>query len=254
MKFDMHCHTAEGSPDAVVPIVEVIDRLKSKGYHGMVVTDHNSYKGYNSLKDKIEDFVVIKGIEYDTMEGAHMLIILPSNVDNEIFTLRGMRLEDTIKIVHVLGGIIGPAHPFDYYKMGMGNNPLWIKQFEIYNQLDFIEAFNACGREIGNILANKLADYLDKPKFGGSDSHRVRSIGKGYTIFKEEIKNADDLIRVIKEGNSSTTEVGGNIDYNAMINKHKILFRIGAMCYSIVNTYLSKKYEKRNMQFQEVLE
>ena len=27
--------------------------------------------------------------------------------------------------------------------------------------------------EIGNILANKLADYLDKPKFGGSDSHRV---------------------------------------------------------------------------------
>ena len=33
VRFDMHCHTAEGSPDAKVKILDYIDLLKQRGFH-----------------------------------------------------------------------------------------------------------------------------------------------------------------------------------------------------------------------------
>ena len=46
MKFDMHCHTKAGSIDAKVPLERYIEILKEKGFGGMLVTDHDSYRGY----------------------------------------------------------------------------------------------------------------------------------------------------------------------------------------------------------------
>lgn len=71
MKIDMHCHVKEGSVDSRVSLEEYIQILKEKGFQGMVVTDHNTYNGYRQwkyvLKEKYQDdFVVLKGIEYDT--------------------------------------------------------------------------------------------------------------------------------------------------------------------------------------------
>ena len=37
MKFDMHCHTKEGSMDGKVMIEEYIRTLKRKGFGGMLV-------------------------------------------------------------------------------------------------------------------------------------------------------------------------------------------------------------------------
>lgn len=71
VRFDMHCHTAEGSPDAKVKILDYIDLLKQRGFHGMLVTDHDSYSGYKAYlrqKDKVKDFTVLRGIEYDTFD------------------------------------------------------------------------------------------------------------------------------------------------------------------------------------------
>ena len=46
----MHCHTKEGSLDGKVPIEEFAAVLKSKGFDGMLVSDHDSYKGYRAWK------------------------------------------------------------------------------------------------------------------------------------------------------------------------------------------------------------
>ena len=45
VKFDMHCHTAEGSVDAKISIDDYINILRKKGFGGMLVTDHDSYGG-----------------------------------------------------------------------------------------------------------------------------------------------------------------------------------------------------------------
>ncbi len=96
MKIDMHCHTKEGSLDGKVPIEEYIEKLKSEGFGGMLVTDHNSYHGYRHWKKYIKgkrhtDFLVLKGIEYDTFGAGHMLVIMPETIKLRILELRGCR-------------------------------------------------------------------------------------------------------------------------------------------------------------------
>lgn len=254
MLFDLHCHTLEGSPDANIPIVDVIELLREKGYNGMLVTDHNSYKGINSINiTDVKDFTVLRGVEYDTKDGGHVIIVLPTGMDYEIFTLRGMFLEDVIKVVHALGGILGPAHPFDYYKLGLCNNPRWLSRIDLIKQLDFIEGFNACGREYGNILAEQLAVYLDKPCFGGSDSYRLDSVGLGCTKFNEEIKSEDDLIRVIKQGNKLTTLVYGEIYENSVLNKHKIITNAGSKGCRFLTESVSFISKRKHRMIKEAL-
>ena len=105
VRFDMHCHTAEGSPDAKVKIVDYTQLLKQRGFHGMLVTDHDSYNGYRaylSQKEKVKDFIVLRGIEYDTFDYGHFLIVLPSDTPEEVYELfehRGMALIRVIWLV-----------------------------------------------------------------------------------------------------------------------------------------------------------
>ena len=98
MKFDMHCHTKEGSMDGKVPIDDFIAELIRKGFDGMLVSDHNSYNGYRAWKrnikdQKYKDFVVLKGIEYDTIDAGHILVIMPENVKLKILELRGLPVQ-----------------------------------------------------------------------------------------------------------------------------------------------------------------
>ena len=85
MKLDMHCHVKEGSIDSKVSLDEYITILKEKGFDGMLITDHDTYKGYRhwkyQMKGKVhEDFVVLKGIEYDTCDAGHIICIMPEGV------------------------------------------------------------------------------------------------------------------------------------------------------------------------------
>ena len=114
-KFDMHCHTKEGSLDGKVKIERFIEILMEKGYQGMLVTDHNSYNGYRCFKrtiqgKKFQDFVVLKGIEaHDTIDAGHILVIMPETVKLPILELRGLPVQFLIDIVHRHGGILGPG-------------------------------------------------------------------------------------------------------------------------------------------------
>ena len=73
MKLDMHCHVKEGSIDSKVSVDEYITKLKEEGFDGMLITDHDTYEGYRHWKNEMlgkvhQDFVVLKGIEYDTSD------------------------------------------------------------------------------------------------------------------------------------------------------------------------------------------
>lgn len=73
MRFDMHCHTKEGSLDGKIKLTQYVHILKKKGYQGMLISDHNSYHAYRyyeKYKDKpiFRNFTVLKGIEYDTID------------------------------------------------------------------------------------------------------------------------------------------------------------------------------------------
>ena len=210
MKLDMHCHTKEGSPDCKLELLENIELLKQKGYHGMLITDHDSYKAYRyykRLRQKPQDFVVLKGIEYDTIDAGHMLIIMPVGVKLPILELRGLPVLLLIEIVHRYGGIIGPAHPCGEKFLSIRNTLRGKLSRTIYRKFDFIEGYNACVDADSNMRAMRLASEYDLPCFGGSDSHKAACVGFGYTILQEHITTENDLIAYIRAGKS--TVIGG---------------------------------------------
>lgn len=203
MRFDMHCHSKEGSVDGKVPLEEFISILKEKGYDGMLISDHNSYKGYRwwekHLKDrKFQDFVVLKGIEYDTIDAGHMLVIMPENVNLKILELRGLPIQLLIEIVHKNGGILGPAHPFGEKYLSIMNTRRRKNQLAVMDKFDFLEGFNACESVQSNKNASALAKQFEKPQIGGSDAHRADCVGLGFTDFGCKIYSESDAIRCIR--------------------------------------------------------
>ncbi len=216
MKIDMHCHVKEGSPDSKISLDEYITILKANGYEGIVITDHDTYDGYrhwkNNMKGKVhDDFVVLKGIEYDTSDGGHILIIMPQGVKMRLLELKGMPVAALIDFVHRHGGVLGPAHPCGEAYMSFANTKRYYKNPELMKRFDFVEVFNACEPLESNEKAAKLAFKYGKPGIGGSDAHNPNSAGMAYTKFPERVTCETDLIELIRK--KANFEVGG-ILYN----------------------------------------
>lgn len=213
MKFDMHCHVKEGSIDSKVSLDEYITILKEHGFGGMLVTDHDTYKGYRhwkyDMKGKThQDFVVLKGIEYDTRDAGHILIIMPEGVKMRLLELRGLQVSVLIDFVHRHGGILGPAHPCGEKYLSFAKSKRYFGSPEIIKRFDFIEVFNACESEHSNAGAAKLAEKYRKPGVGGSDAHKPDCVGLAYTDFPEEITCETDLISQIRR--KVPLEAGGS--------------------------------------------
>lgn len=214
MKIDMHCHVKEGSIDSKVGLDEYITKLKEHGFEGMLITDHDTYKGYRHwkyhMKGKVhEDFVVLKGIEYDTCDAGHIICIMPEGVKMRLLELRGLPVNALIDFVHRHGGILGPAHPCGEKYLSFTNTKKFYKSPEIIKRFDFIEAFNACEPEESNREAMKLTIKYKKPGIGGSDAHKLDCVSLAYTELPERITCETELISLIRR--KAPIGVGGTI-------------------------------------------
>lgn len=214
MKIDMHCHVKEGSIDSKISVDEYITALKSKGFQGMVITDHNTYKGYrywkNHLKGKVHtDFVVLKGIEYDTRDAGHILVIMPEGVKMRILEMRGLPVSVLIDLVHRNGGVLGPAHPCGEKYLSITNTKRFYTNPEVMKRFDFVEAYNCCESAASNAGALKLAEKYGKVTIGGSDSHRIGCVGRAYTILPEPVTCETELISMIHK--KTKFETGGTL-------------------------------------------
>ena len=214
MKFDMHCHTKEGSLDGKIPIEEYAAALRRKGYDGMMVSDHDSYKGYRAWKKahpdaREDDFLVLKGVEYDTIDAGHILVIMPEGVKLKILELRGLPVLFLIEIVHKNGGILGPAHPCGEKYLSITNTRKHRSQLAVMDKFDFLEGFNACESHESNARAMEIAQRYQKPVFGGSDAHKMDCVGLGFTEFSGKITCESDLIRLMKEKGKEACVCGG---------------------------------------------
>lgn len=202
MRFDMHCHTREGSLDGKIKLAHYVHILKKKGYQGMLISDHNSYHAYRyyeKYKDKpiFQNFTVLKGIEYDTIDAGHFLVIMPEHCSLSILELRGLSVTVLIEIVHFFGGILGPAHPYGEKYLSLCRTRRFRQKPYIAKSFDFIEAFNACEKPSSNAAAARLARRLHLPGLGGSDAHRPACVGFGFTDLPDTILTESDLIRYI---------------------------------------------------------
>ena len=229
MKFDMHCHTKAGSIDAKVPLDRYMEVLKEKGFDGMLVTDHDSYRGYRrwflsggARRAAEKNFTVLCGIEYDTRDAGHFIVIMPGGIMPPILRARGMSVERLITLVHMLGGVLGPAHPFGTRSA----SAMFFKKFkinpELMEKMDFVEGFNTCESRDANMLARELAAKYGKPCLGGSDSHEERYIGMAYTDIEGKISGNNDIIHASHQGRIK--DFGGQEREQTAKARHKEAF------------------------------
>jgi predicted metal-dependent phosphoesterase TrpH len=264
LKFDMHCHTKEGSLDAKISVVEHARELKEKGYDGMLVTDHDSYRAYrkwiqNDWAKEVPGFLVLRGIEYDTIDAGHILCILPEGMDLRLMERKGLPVSILIDFVHYHGGICGPAHPYGQKYVSFINTMKQHKQLQMIKRFDFLEGFNACETEESNQKAQFLAETYHLPTTGGSDAHRSSSVGHGYTLIPGPIRNNDDLIEAILE-RGEEIKCGGTYYHrtvkqtlgplgNALNNSFWLYNRIGGLWRKP-----SRNREMRKLYLNEILQ
>lgn len=241
MKFDLHCHTLEGSLDGKIPITEYVQLLKEKGFHGMLVTDHNSYNGFREYRDHaketIKDFVVLKGIEYDTIDAGHILIVMPENIKLKLLECRGLPVRILQDIVHLHGGILGPAHPCGERHLSITQTRVYKKHPEIMKKFDFLEGYNSCESSESNKNALELAKKYQLPTFGGSDSHHPNCVGTAYTQIPETVTKESDLISCVKRG--LTFAPGGGYYTGTVKKKLGILNHILVESFWFYNRFAS---------------
>nr|WP_300869971.1 CehA/McbA family metallohydrolase [uncultured Acetatifactor sp.] len=255
MRFDMHCHTKEGSLDGKIHLADYVALLKEKGYQGMLITDHNSYQAYRYYKKHKEDpafqdFTILKGIEYDTIDAGHVLVIMPEYRKLPILELRGLPVSILIEIVHFFGGILGPAHPCGEKYLSLCNTRRYRKNPRILKEFDFMEVFNACEPPTANEAAAELAQRSRLPGFGGSDAHKHDCVGSAYTEVPDGIVTESDLIRYIRD--KKPVSCGGSYYHGTTRERIGSLNNILVYSFWFYNKAAGlRRYHKRRLAFKD---
>lgn len=136
---EFHSHTNHS--DAKFTVSELHLAADNFGYDGLILTDHNSFSGFQELSRlaKESGLTVLSGIEWTTYFG-HMLVIGA----DEIIDWREATpdtIDHWISKIKSVNGLIGIAHPFDI------GSPIctgchWDFNVQDWSQVDFIEIFN----------------------------------------------------------------------------------------------------------------
>ena len=191
MKFDLHVHSAysedaEGKPEEIIRVLEKTD------IDGLAFMDHNSIGGYERAKEIDTDLIIVPAMEVSTEKG-HVMAL---GLQEEIGRMDSVR--DAVDVIEDHGALPIAAHPFRFWS-GIG------KEETLKNHWAAIEGMNGRSWEHRNIQARKLAEKMDLPVIGGSDSHRFKTLGKAYTVM-EDVATWQDVLDKIERGD---TDVGG---------------------------------------------
>lgn len=191
MKFDLHIHSCYSGDSDSAP-EDIVRIAKDRDLDGLAILDHNTLRGYRKAVKSSLDLIVVPGIEVSTPDG-HVLAI---GIQEEIG--RRPSISEALDAIKDHGALAIAAHPYRFAS-GIGEKKI------LKYSWDGIEGLNGRGWTVRNRQARSLAERLDLPVTGGSDSHRLKTVGKAYTIL-DEVANWEDVVQKIKKGE---TEVEG---------------------------------------------
>ncbi len=212
-KYELHSHTNETSTCATAPIKSTIEKYKSMGYNGIVITDHysgltfppNEYlnpekcakrylKGYHeAMKYSDESFIVLLGMEIRFLFTPNDYLIYGMTEDfiKNSGKLLFSNLKKLSETAHKSNMLLIQAHPFrGYVKRG---NPKY---------LDGVEVFNGKSKKKEENEKSLLWAKENNLKIltSGTDFHHIDSNITGGIETEEKITSNDDLLRILRSG------------------------------------------------------
>ena len=212
--YETHLHTSQASKCGRASGCEYVDYFISRGYSGVIVTDHflsgntavpqdlpwkeriDLYaKGYEDAKRASAGtgFNVMFGVEHN-FEGDEFLIYGLGKewlIENSSIMEMGRRqLHDHVRSE---GGIMVQAHPFrerDY-----------LPNIKLTDDIcDGVEVYNAENSDNMNALAFEYAKKLGVPMTSGSDIHRLHDRKLGGMLFEQEILSVEEYRDAVIKG------------------------------------------------------
>lgn len=221
-RYELHCHTSEGSRCAVSTAEEIVGYYHRMGYSGICLTDHFSGNGtapddmpwdervglFYSIYQKAQDMgnklglSVFFGLEYSIAPDINSMSrvtgndFLLLNINKDwLISSRDAFIGKTSKIFEAIreaGGFIVHAHPFC--------RALYIECIRLYpGSVDAIEVYNASDTVFSNNNSQKYARSFNIPETAGSDCHNINQMVLTGVETYEPCHTSLELITAIRE-------------------------------------------------------
>ena len=189
MKIDTHIHS-KYSKDSITPLEDIIRYAQKIGLNAIAITDHDEIEGTWAIqKLEHEGLILIPGEEVSSTKG-HIVAL---GINDYVKPLQTP--EETVDQIHDNAGIAIAAHPYCYYRSGVG---------DIVRSLD-VDAMETKNSRfilgVSNYLAKQASTKNNIPEIGASDAHFIKGIGRCYTEIPE-CDSVDEIIKNIKKGNT----------------------------------------------------
>ena len=202
MLIDLHAHTAPLSYDALQTPEQLVLEAKGLGLDGLCLTEHDAFWDADALSSlgRRHGILLLPGCEVNTDEGHFLAFGLTEYVFGmHKFPFLWQRIQSS-------GGALLAAHP--YRRRGIVNTPTTDLDSKVqqatgeptFRQCHAVETINGRGSKLENAFSEKLAQALNLPSVAGSDSHSPGDLGVCATRFKARIRDLDDLISALRQG------------------------------------------------------
>lgn len=211
-KYETHVHTSESSACANASGEAQVKFYKSRGYAGIIITDH-FFNGNTTVprdlpwEERVERFClgyenaskwgkevgldVFFGWEYSYMGTDFLTYGLDKEwlIRNPIVT--EMDVNSYCDFVRDCGGIIVHAHPF--------REASYISMIRLLpRKCDGVEIVNSNRTELENRMAALYAENYDLLPFAGSDNHSANQDRLNGVAFDEKITDIKDFVKLVK--------------------------------------------------------
>jgi len=192
VQLHMHTTSSRGSRieyDSVISPKQAIIVLSKSGVDVAAVTDHNTTRAYNHMREigKRKGVYVVRGIEMDTLDGHIIGLGCGEGIDRRIKGGRKrLTAPEAADLIRDFNGEVYIPHPFDIQRKGLRT-----KISEIEGIVEVFNPMNIFGFE--NELALEAATKLKRPKAVGSDAHTPTLLGSCITCIDSELNEASIL-------------------------------------------------------------
>ena len=196
LKAELHIHTNADPEDnsfVTYSVYELIDRAEKLNFNVLAITCHNYVYSSQEAEGyaKKKGILLISGAEL-TIEGKHVLVYnITNQLANQIKTLEDLK---KFKDNHPEIFVIAP-HPFHYKNICLMDRV--IKHLSLFDAWEYsffyLKILNP------NKKTLKLAKKYKKPVVGGSDVHKLKDLGRTYTLIDSSLE-INEVFKAIKSG------------------------------------------------------
>ncbi|MBQ7574457.1 MAG: histidinol phosphatase [Clostridia bacterium] len=216
-KYELHCHTSEGSRCAKINASQMADFYKLAGYTGIVITDH-FFNGNTTVSKTLdwEDRVDLYCVGYENAKrrgdeigldvffgwefgGDFLTLGLDKKWLKNHRDLDLLKPAEYFKVIHEGGGYIIHAHPF--------RESLYTKSLRIFpREVDAMETINAVNTDFQNQISEYIATRYNVTKVCGTDNHVGLMEKLTALLLDKRVTDISELIDEIKNNRHEVKE------------------------------------------------